>query len=664
MPRKPRVVSLFTVLFFLLSLTSNIFGSSFLAPVAMADEKKVIKKKTKVTFKKYDSKIIIKKNTKKVIKSNNHDKDKDHDRGGNGVKKQIRKLNAKLNALQTHVDGLEGGVQGPQGEPGLAGSQGPAGANGIDGAQGPKGDTGDTGSAGSQGPAGANGVDGAQGLKGNTGDTGPAGPQGEQGPKGDAGDGGVISVLLQPAGLDGNHVNPQIDYEVQNVCAGSGLPFEVGILSNLNSPHRISAEALNFQQFSPNIQFRISRDDSMANPGDVINVAVLFYVQCLNPSSQVEANLLLSPSLTAPADLVVAATSSTTQIVLGNATAVGFLGPVTITNDAPAIGFPTGTAVVNWSASDAGGNSASDTQNVTIQFAFTAPADLTVSATGPLTLIADLGQITTVFTEPLTITNDAPVAGFPIGTTQVTWTATDGNGISTTATQNVTVPEPKTVFVTSQTYVGEVFLDPADPDPFKQSPTTPLFADLRCQQLADAAGLQGIFKTWIADPFTNSPHQPINVAGFTSNTVGWWRTDQAVVAQNFADLADGSLLNPINVDENGNTITGDDRVWTNVLPNGFGDNQGSLGPPFTANTNGLEGDNASCTNFIMTPGRLALPNSLLHAIVGHANRTDAAWTDSGPLPPGVPDIYPWTPVAPIPEFSECSNQHRMYCFQQ
>lgn len=85
------------------------------------------------------------------------------------------------------------GIQGPQGETGLAGPQGargPAGEQGPvgpQGEQGPKGDKGDTGPQGpqgiqgEQGPIGPAGQDGAQGPKG---DTGPQGKTGPQGPRG------------------------------------------------------------------------------------------------------------------------------------------------------------------------------------------------------------------------------------------------------------------------------------------------------------------------------------------------------------------------------------------------------------------------------------------------------------------------------------------------
>jgi purple acid phosphatase-like protein/concanavalin A-like lectin/glucanase superfamily protein/parallel beta helix pectate lyase-like protein/HYR domain-containing protein len=73
--------------------------------------------------------------------------------------------------------------------------------------------------------------------------------------------------------------------------------------------------------------------------------------------------------------------------------------------------------------------------------AITVPADRFTQATGPLT-VADIGQATATDggNDPatVTITNDAP-GSFPLGSTTVTWTATNAQGNSATGTQIVTV---------------------------------------------------------------------------------------------------------------------------------------------------------------------------------------------------------------------------------
>jgi hypothetical protein len=74
----------------------------------------------------------------------------------------------------------------------------------------------------------------------------------------------------------------------------------------------------------------------------------------------------------------------------------------------------------------------------------TAPADITTEATGLLTTV-NLGSpiVTDNATPAPTVTNNAPAAGFPVGTTVVTWTATDASNNVSTANQNVTITDTK-----------------------------------------------------------------------------------------------------------------------------------------------------------------------------------------------------------------------------
>lgn len=187
MRRLPTVVSLFTLLFFLISLTGNILiADPTLTSLAFAQEKKVIKNKInkKVVIKKEDGKITIKKKVKiqKVVKKKSG--------GGN------KGIPAKITALQAEIDGLEQDLAnieltpGPVGDAGPQGGQGPQGDAGPQGVAGPQGDA---GPAGAQGSAGVDGADGAQGpqgdqgIQGETGLAGQAGVDGDAGPQGDAG---------------------------------------------------------------------------------------------------------------------------------------------------------------------------------------------------------------------------------------------------------------------------------------------------------------------------------------------------------------------------------------------------------------------------------------------------------------------------------------------
>ncbi|PJA24498.1 MAG: hypothetical protein COX57_08560, partial [Alphaproteobacteria bacterium CG_4_10_14_0_2_um_filter_63_37] len=149
------------------------------------------------------------------------------------------------------------------------------------------------------------------------------------------------------------------------------------------------------------------------------------------------------PTVTAPANLTIEATGPLTAVAVGSATATDLVdGTLTPASDAPT-DFPVGTTVVTWSATDAAGNTGTATQTVTVVDTtppiITAPAAITIEATGPRTLV-DLGMTTAtdLVDGALTPTSDAPT-DFPVGTTTVTWSATDAAGNTGTATQTVTV---------------------------------------------------------------------------------------------------------------------------------------------------------------------------------------------------------------------------------
>ena len=152
------------------------------------------------------------------------------------------------------------------------------------------------------------------------------------------------------------------------------------------------------------------------------------------------------PTLTVPADVTVEATGSNMTIALGTATASDAGSPpVTITNNAPSNGFswsPNPIFVV-WTATDGAGNSVLRPQQVTITDTtppvVTAPPDVSVNATGALTAV-DLGFPTATDNVGIASqTNDAPAAGFPVGTTTVIWTVKDPAGNAGTGTQKVVV---------------------------------------------------------------------------------------------------------------------------------------------------------------------------------------------------------------------------------
>ena len=162
-----------------------------------------------------------------------------------------------------------------------------------------------------------------------------------------------------------------------------------------------------------------------------------------------------APSITAPADVAADqdAGGGDTIVNLGTPAFSDLVDPgPLVSNDAPANGFPVGTTTVVWTATDASGNSASDTQLVTINdpsFTVTPPAAVTMEATGPTTTVS-LGNATANGgVDPVTISNDAPSGGFPVGETTVAWTATDANMATAIAMQTVTITDTTAPAITA-----------------------------------------------------------------------------------------------------------------------------------------------------------------------------------------------------------------------
>lgn len=156
-----------------------------------------------------------------------------------------------------------------------------------------------------------------------------------------------------------------------------------------------------------------------------------------------------APTITVPADITVEATSSDGAEVSFTASASDAVDGESLIPDCdPASGstFPIGTTTVTCEIADIADNTASDTFTVTVEDTtapvVTAPADITVEATGVLTTITDLGTASasdTVDGSTL-VTNDAP-SSFPLGTTTVTYSSTDNAGNTGTDTQAVTVAD-------------------------------------------------------------------------------------------------------------------------------------------------------------------------------------------------------------------------------
>jgi hypothetical protein len=164
-----------------------------------------------------------------------------------------------------------------------------------------------------------------------------------------------------------------------------------------------------------------------------------------NASFTVTVNDTEAPGITAAADVTVSndAGSCSAVVELAAPTTSDNCGVAGITSDAPAV-FEVGTTIVTWTVTDIHGNSSTDTQTVTVNDtespAITAAADVTVSndAGSCLAVVELAAPATSDNCGVAGVTSDAP-AVFEVGTTIVTWTATDIHGNSSTDTQTVTV---------------------------------------------------------------------------------------------------------------------------------------------------------------------------------------------------------------------------------
>jgi len=160
-----------------------------------------------------------------------------------------------------------------------------------------------------------------------------------------------------------------------------------------------------------------------------------------------------SPTITAPSDITMEATSSDSNSVsLGDATTQDAVSVLAVTNDAPSK-FALGETTVTWTATDSSSNSATTTQKITIvdttSPVITAPTDITMEATSSDSNSVSLGDATAIDAVSLdAVTNDSPDA-FPVGETIVTWTATDAAGNSAAATQKVTIVDTTAPTITA-----------------------------------------------------------------------------------------------------------------------------------------------------------------------------------------------------------------------
>jgi cysteine-rich repeat protein len=184
----------------------------------------------------------------------------------------------------------------------------------------------------------------------------------------------------------------------------------------------------------------------------------------------------------------------------------------------------------------------------------------------------------------------------------------DGNLVDSDGCSSACVRDAAYVFVSSALYSSD--LDGLSG------------GDNKCQTLATAAGLPGIYQAWLSIDITSATSRIVPLP------LPYIRTDGVLVADSFAALVDAmpkKLKAPISVTETGEplplmraTCLGGPPVWT-------GTDEGGLAVP-AGNCNGWE-----------------QPDALDAATAGKATATDAAWTRGCGL--------------------KCADMAHLYCFE-
>ena len=169
---------------------------------------------------------------------------------------------------------------------------------------------------------------------------------------------------------------------------------------------------------------------------------------------------LIDPTVTtAPVAVAVntdADLPTASNVALGTPVFSDNCGVPTVTNDAPSV-FPIGVTTVTWKATDTAGNTVTTTQTVTVTdtekpVISDTPSDITKSND------AGICGAEITWTAP-TASDNAAIATFvsthasgdefPVGTTTVTYTATDSSGNETTTSFDVTVTDTEKPVITN-----------------------------------------------------------------------------------------------------------------------------------------------------------------------------------------------------------------------
>jgi uncharacterized repeat protein (TIGR01451 family) len=184
------------------------------------------------------------------------------------------------------------------------------------------------------------------------------------------------------------------------------------------------------------------------------------------------------PTVTAPMPVSVTTGAGATvagavvsEVMLGTATANDNCGSVTITRNGVPAGnfFPVGTTNVIYTATDSTGNTTTATQTVTVTDntspVITRPTDISVEGNILGSCSANVSIVTATATDNCPGVTVAGVrsdglalnAPYPLGTTLITWTATDTAGNRASCLQQVVVTNPSPVVTITGPATGAVY---------------------------------------------------------------------------------------------------------------------------------------------------------------------------------------------------------------
>ncbi len=171
----------------------------------------------------------------------------------------------------------------------------------------------------------------------------------------------------------------------------------------------------------------------------------------------------------------------------------------------------------------------------------------------------------------------------------------------------------KTIFVTSTSYNGNL--------------GGLAGADAICNALATNAALPGTYKVWLSDTTASAASR------LSHSVKRYVRRDGVKIANDWADLVDGTLLAGINVDQLGNIVPTGTRVWTGT-------------DIYGATMYGGSNQWLICSNWATGGGNAG-------GMSGKVGYADASWTDGN-------DAF----YAGYWYGGECDWYYRLYCVQQ